>query len=75
MTKYLLIVILIVILCSYLFLCLCTELELKNAVERIGVSTNQLIDSSFKIRDFATTQLFLFILLFIYSLYCLIKRK
>lgn len=59
----------------YLFLFLGIELDLKNVIERWGVKTDQLIDTSFKIRRFTTLQLVLFLLTSLSSIYLLLKSK
>lgn len=75
MKKIIGVVIVLLLVAAYLFFYLGIELELKNVVERWGVKTNQLIDSSFRIRNFAGIQLALFIAVCIGCVYLLLKRR
>jgi uncharacterized membrane protein len=75
MKNNLLIFIIIVSVLVYIFFYLGIELDLKNVIERIGVKTNQLIDTSFNIRKFATIQLIIFLLLSTMCIYLIIKKK
>lgn len=65
----------IAFLLVYLYLYLGIELELKFGIEHTGVNNDNLIDSSFKIRDFITIQLSLFITLVVFCLFLLFKKR
>jgi hypothetical protein len=75
MTKYLAGVILLVLVAAYLFLFLGIEMDLKFVIEDWGVKANRLIDTSFRIRKFATIQLAIFVAVSIMCMYLVIKRN
>jgi hypothetical protein len=77
MKKYLIIGTIGFIIILFLFFYLGIELELKNTVERFGIElkTNQLVDTSFKIRNFLFIQLILFILISLAFIYFLFRKK
>lgn len=75
MKKIIILGILIVLVFVYAFLYLGIELELKMVLERMGVTSNQLVDTSFKIRNFSTIQLSLFIVMFLSCNYFLFKKN
>lgn len=75
MKNYLAIGVIIIVMIIYLFLYLGIELDLKNVIERFGIKSNQLIDTSFKIRKFATIQLILFLILSLICIYFSFKKK
>lgn len=68
-------VVMFFLLIVYLFLYLGVELDLKYTVEDIGVHFGRLIDASFRITNFTTIQLGIFMILFITNLYLLFSRK
>ena len=75
MKNYLAIGVIIIVMIIYLFLYLGIELDLKNVIERFGIKSNQLIDTSFKIRKFAKIQLILFLILSLICIYFSFKKK
>ena len=75
MKKFIALGFLILLVLVYLFLNLGIELELKSVVERMGAKLNQLVDTSFKIRNFSTIQLLLFIVMFLTCIYLLFKKN
>lgn len=75
MKNFLVILSVTILILIYLFLYLGIELELKNVIERLGVKTNQLIDTSFKIRKFVTIQLLIFFLSSAMCIYFIIRKK
>lgn len=64
---------LVFIFSMYLYLCI--EVELKNVVERYGVSYSQLIDSAFRIRIITQIQLGLVVFLMALSIYGYFKGQ
>ncbi len=73
--RVIIISVIIASLMVYLFLYLAIELELKFSIEYTGSKIDSLIDSSFKIRDFATIQLALFVSLAGLCLFLLLRKK
>lgn len=75
MKKHIFTGILIIICLAYCFIFLGIEVELKSVLERPGAVSNQLIDSSFRIRTSHSIQLILFLIVVICSLYLNFKKK
>jgi hypothetical protein len=74
-SKLFLIVLSVFLLTTYLFFYLGIELELKFVVERFGVKSDQLISTSFKIRNFMTIQLAIFLIVLFSNIYFFLKGK
>ena len=75
MKKIITTILLIVFLLAYLFFFLGIELNLKDGIEHYAYLHGRLIDISFSIRNFATIQLILFIILFGFCIYQLFKKN
>jgi|GEM_PF-3941843 hypothetical protein len=73
MRKILFVIFIIIVITIYLFLFLGIELDLKSVIERWSVEDNQLINTSFKIRQFTSIQLLLFLIISVSCVYMIIK--
>lgn len=77
MKKILEIVFIVVLIVIYAFYYLSIELELKNGIENqaIKIGADRLILSSFRIREFATIQCVLVLIIVAYFIYVLMRKN
>ena len=73
MKKGIIIIVLFLLLISFLYFYLAIELELKYDIEPHGVKIDQLIDSSFRIRNYAQIQIVIFIMSLLTNIFLLFK--
>ncbi len=61
-----------VLIYGYLYLCI--EVELKSVIERMGANLDELIDSSFRIRNLITIQLAILLIFVVFSIYLYVRK-
>lgn len=73
MKKVVIVIGLLLLLVLFLYFYLAIELELKYGIEPHGIKINQLIDSSFRLRNYVQILIGIFIVSLITNMFLLIK--